>query len=176
MGSYQSDSDNDDSEDRKKSSNIITTGNLWSTTNYITYKSSQSLHSVTHTFFKKDWTQCTDASTGHPYYWNIVTKEVTWEIPTDYRLFLEEAAKHGSQFLKKWILCYTDDNAPYFFNEITREISWDKPEDFTETESIRPANKQTTGHENAVENVSVLLISKLLCRPVRKKTQTDTAR
>lgn len=168
MGSYQSDSDNEDSEDRKKSSNIITTGNLSSTTNYITYKSSQSLHSVTHTFLKIDWTQCTDASTGHPYYWNIVTKEVTWEIPTEYRLFLEEAAKQGSQFLKKWTLCYTDDNAPYFFNEITREISWNKPEDFTETESKCPANKQTTGHENAVVNVSIVIISKLLCRPVRK--------
>lgn len=111
-----------------------------------------------------------DASTGHPYYWNIVTKEVTWEIPTEYRLFLEEAAKQGSQFRKKWILCYTDDNAPYFFNEITREISWDKPEDFTETESKRPANKQITGHKNAVENVSMVMISKSLCRPVRKKT------
>lgn len=109
-----------------------------------------------------DWTQCTDVSTGHPYYWNIITKEVTWEMPTEYRLFLDEAAKQGAQILKKWILCYTDDNAPYYFNEVTREISWEKPEDYAETSKIHTeknatsssSSKHKAGHSNHVENVS----------------------
>lgn len=84
--------------------------------------------------FYSDWTQCTDASSGHPYYWNIVTKEVTWEIPIEYQRFLDRAVILANpNALKKWILCYTDDNAPYYFNEITREISWEKPIDFTES-------------------------------------------
>lgn len=80
-----------------------------------------------------DWTQCTDASSGHPYYWNIVTKDVTWEMPIEYQTFLEQTMLRNSYSLKKWILCYTDDNAPYYFNEITREISWEKPIDFNQT-------------------------------------------
>lgn len=70
-----------------------------------------------------------------PYYWNIVTKDVTWEMPEEYRRFLNEATLRNSQSHKKWILCYTDDNAPYYFNEITREISWEKPADFVESSS-----------------------------------------
>lgn len=80
-----------------------------------------------------DWTQCTDASSGHPYYWNIVTKDVTWEMPNEYRRFLDRSVLQNSHFLKKWILCYTDDSLPYYFNEVTREISWEKPEEFVES-------------------------------------------
>ncbi|XP_055301960.1 formin-binding protein 4-like isoform X2 [Sitodiplosis mosellana] len=105
VGDYQSDSDNDDSEPKQRTIKNITT----------------------------DWTQCTDASSGHPYYWNIVTKDVTWEMPIEYRQFLDQAVLQNSHSLKKWILCYTDDNAPYYFNEITREISWERPADFAET-------------------------------------------
>lgn len=79
-----------------------------------------------------DWTQCTDANTGHPYYWNIVTKEVTWEMPVEYQHFLEHSLTINSNSLKKWILCYTDDNTPYYFNEVTREISWEKPDDLNQ--------------------------------------------
>lgn len=88
-----------------------------------------------------DWTQCTDASSGLPYFWNIATKDVTWEMPTEYQHFLDHAISQNANSLKKWILCYTDDNAPYYFNEVTREISWEKPDDFTESTN----NHRTTG-------------------------------
>lgn len=75
-----------------------------------------------------DWTQCTDESTGHPYYWNIVTKEVTWEMPIEYQHFLEYSLAQNANSLKKWTLCYTDDGASYYFNAATREISWKEPD------------------------------------------------
>lgn len=96
----------------------------------------------------EDWTQCTDASSGHPYYWNIVTKDVTWEMPMEYQLFLEQTMQQNSYSLKKWILCYTDDNAPYYFDEITREISWEKPIDFNQTNSNPQSNNSNNIHAN----------------------------
>lgn len=90
--------------------------------------------------FSLDWTQCTDASTGHPYYWNIVTKEVTWEMPNDYKEFLDRAKVLNPKNQIKWILCYTDDNTPYYFNEITREISWEKPNGYVEPKHRKRKN------------------------------------
>lgn len=95
-----------------------------------------------------DWTQCTDASTGHPYYWNIVTKDVTWEMPTEYQLFLEHSLQRNPHSLKKWIICCTDDNAPYYFNEVTREISWEKPDDFIQTNTNPPNSNINNGKNN----------------------------
>lgn len=80
-----------------------------------------------------DWTQCIDANTGHPYYWNIVTKEVTWEMPKEYEDFLKKNATLIAKSSSKWSLCYSEDQTPYYFNEITREISYVKPEGFIES-------------------------------------------
>lgn len=103
-----------------------------------------------------DWTQCMDASTGHPYYWNIVTKEVTWEMPIEYQRFLEQAALSNPTSFRKWILCYTDDNAPYYFNEITREISWEKPDDFIEPSDLPDKSRSNSRQSNISESVSEL--------------------
>lgn len=84
--------------------------------------------------FSTDWTQCIDAKTGHPYYWNILTKEVTWEIPDEYEKFLKHnATKYkNTSSIGKWAVCHTDGEPSYYFNAITREISWEKPADFIE--------------------------------------------
>jgi hypothetical protein len=34
------------------------------------------------------WQQTLDDNTQYHYYWNTVTNEVTWEIPTDYTRYL----------------------------------------------------------------------------------------
>lgn len=107
-----------------------------------------------------DWTQCTDASSGHPYYWNIVTKDVTWEMPIEYQRFLEQVAMNNPQSFRKWILCYTDDNTPYYFNEVTREISWEKPDDFIESSSsglnneLPDKSRSNSRQSNISESVS----------------------
>lgn len=100
------------------------------------------LHSIS------DWTQCMDVSTGHPYYWNIVTKEVTWEMPNEYKEFLDRAKILHPKDLIKWILCYTDDNTPYYFNDLTREISWVKPEGFIEPEQRKAAKEKNVSRIN----------------------------
>lgn len=96
-----------------------------------------------------DWTQCIDANTGHPYYWNIDTKEVTWEIPHEYKQFLDKSALLNPNSKKNWILCFTDDNTPYYFNESTREILWEKPSDYVEmsTTSIQSSSNSGTNND-----------------------------
>lgn len=81
-----------------------------------------------------DWTQCIDKNTGHPYYWNIESKEVTWEIPDEYQRFLELSAANfaTTSTLSKWVHCNSDDQQPYYFNEVTREISWERPADYVD--------------------------------------------
>lgn len=37
-----------------------------------------------------NWQECYDESTGYPYYWNVETNQVTWEIPPEYKAWLEK--------------------------------------------------------------------------------------
>lgn len=81
-----------------------------------------------------DWTQCFDKNTGHPYYWNTLSKEVTWEMPAEYQTFLDSNTETSSKHKKNtWTTCYTDDEiTPYYVNEYTRIVSWDRPEGLLE--------------------------------------------
>lgn len=67
---------------------------------------------------------------------------MTWEIPNDYKEFLDRATVLNPNNLIEWKLCYTDDNTPYYFNELTREISWDKPDGFVETTQQNPVENK----------------------------------
>lgn len=40
-----------------------------------------------------DWEECFDDTSGFPYYWNINTNEVTWEIPSDYKKWKSQQKK-----------------------------------------------------------------------------------
>lgn len=80
-----------------------------------------------------NWTKCTDHAVGHPYYWNMETKEVTWEMPTEYHQFLETSK---SQFSELPIDDYwkkgEDKNTTFFVNELTRIVTWQKPPGYKE--------------------------------------------
>lgn len=153
VGDYQSDSDNDDTEHRQGALGSVTTGE-WIYPIVLIWLSLNGVNCFL------DWTQCTDASSGHPYYWNIVTKDVTWEMPIEYQRLLEQVAINNPQSLRKWILCYTDDNTPYYFNEVTREISWEKPDDFIEPSSsglnneLPDKSRSNSRQSNISESVS----------------------
>lgn len=116
-----------------------------------------------------DWTQCFDKITGHPYYWNTISKEVTWEIPTEYQGYLDSQKQSLSDVSKRnaWIICYADDEkaTPYYVNEYTREVSWEKPINFVETilELPKvPQNSKATQKEIPLKAVNRHL------KPVRK--------
>lgn len=79
-----------------------------------------------------EWTQCKDVTTGLPYYYNIATKDVTWEMPHEYEQYLRYALIQYPNQLVQWTVCHTEDNSKYYFNEFTREISWEKPDDYIE--------------------------------------------
>lgn len=100
---------------------------------------------ITYFSFKSfsDWTQCIDTNTGHPYYWNIVTKEVTWEMPQEYEDFLKKNETIIATNVNKWSLCYSEDQTPYYFNDVTREISWEKPEGFVEAADAKTPYSNT---------------------------------
>lgn len=122
---------------------------------------------------KIDWTQCIDKNTGHPYYWNIETKEVTWEMPAEYEQFLRNNALNITKESKKnvWVLCQPDtDTASYYFNEITREISWEKPEDYIEP--IIEAIKQTNVHTVTMEHAKQSKKSRKQPKAKEKKMKT----
>nr|XP_018897949.1 PREDICTED: formin-binding protein 4-like [Bemisia tabaci] len=36
------------------------------------------------------WQECHDENSGYPYYWNMTTNEVTWEMPAEYQLALQK--------------------------------------------------------------------------------------
>lgn len=126
-----------------------------------------------------DWSQCTDAKTGHPYYWNIVTKEVTWEMPIEYQQFLECSLARNANSQKKWILCHTDDSAPYYFNEVTREISWEKPDDLNQVNNYPQSSDADAGkrnestHLNNDELVSCTLLLLLFLKKKEIYIQVD---
>ncbi|XP_037040805.1 formin-binding protein 4-like [Bradysia coprophila] len=80
-----------------------------------------------------NWTQCIDQGTGHPYYWNTLTKDVTWEMPAEYEKFLQQSLRSkNSNKENSYTVCYTDENVPYYVNEHTRQVSWEKPAGFVE--------------------------------------------
>lgn len=39
------------------------------------------------------WQECFDESTGYPYYWNVETNAVTWEMPPEYKQWVTQANK-----------------------------------------------------------------------------------
>lgn len=82
-----------------------------------------------------------DKNTGHPYYWNIDTKDVTWEVPADYQSYLDRnaTALADPRVANMWTVCFADDTqtSVYYVNEFTRIVSWNKPIGFVEPE--RPA-------------------------------------
>ena len=75
-----------------------------------------------------------DPSTGHPYYWNISTKEVTWEKPEEYAKYKKEIEKFSTKLHDDyWTVGYSEGNeTPYYVNEYTRVVSWEKPANFKE--------------------------------------------
>lgn len=95
-----------------------------------------------------NWTKCIDKNTGHPYFWNMITKEVTWEMPEDFATYLQQTANEPKQ--SSWILAYSDDGTQYYFNEAMREISWEKPSDYIELitkHQIENVKSQSSGDE-----------------------------
>lgn len=99
-----------------------------------------------------DWTQCIDNNSGHPYFWNISTKEVTWEMPAEYEAFLRRSALSKRKSQDKWIICYSDDGTKYFFNEATREISWEESAEYTESYTPQANGKKTSAGPKSSES------------------------
>lgn len=95
-------------------------------------------------FYCLDWTQCIDKNTGHPYFWNISTKEVTWEMPSEYEEFLRRSALSKQPRQNKWLICYSDDGTKYFFNETTREISWEQPNEYVDSYTMQQTTNGKT--------------------------------
>ncbi|GMI04418.1 hypothetical protein TrVE_jg7467 [Triparma verrucosa] len=83
-----------------------------------------------------DWVENTDASTGRKYYANTVTKESSWEYPTELKVAEAGGAKPKDEWVEK-----LDANSGnyYYYNRTTKDTTWDKPADF------KPAEKPAAG-------------------------------
>ncbi len=71
------------------------------------------------------WKSAIDKVTGKTYYWNNMTKEVTWKAPAG---FIE--LRHTSPL---WKAAYdTTTGKTYYYNKKTKEVSWSKPNNIVE--------------------------------------------
>ena len=72
------------------------------------------------------WKSAIDKVTGKTYYWNNMTKEVTWKAPAG---FIE--LRHTSPL---WKAAYdTTTGKTYYYNKKTKEVSWSKPNNIVES-------------------------------------------
>jgi len=119
-----------------------------------------------------DWTECEDPVTGDSFFYNDITGECEWELPTDIQFARdeekrrkdetviqgaqEEAAvllwnmKHNSE---RWRAEHdSESGATYYVNNTTGETSWDSPEEFVSksTDELQ-AMKETLKQEAAKE-------------------------
>ncbi|XP_059610254.1 formin-binding protein 4-like [Phlebotomus argentipes] len=114
LGAYNSDSDDEESAEEQ-----------------VQRKHGNNGASVADNITQTEWTQCFDRDTGHPYFWHISTKEVTWEMPEEYRAYLEWVMSSTMSSEHRWKVYEAEDGkATYYVDEVTRVVSWDMPEEF----------------------------------------------
>lgn len=113
-----------------------------------------------------------DENTGHPYYWNTETKDVTWEVPADYQAYLDQNATilKDPRVTNMWTMCSSDESPAnvYYVNELTRIVSWNKPIGFVEpTTAIAVQAKATSVEPKPKKNI----IKRR--KPVKSKTTNN---
>ena len=70
------------------------------------------------------WVTEHDAFTGKDYYWNIHTREVTWELP-------RELGGGPLNNVIEWVKVFSPrDDRYYFYNNYTEKFVWEKPEGY----------------------------------------------
>lgn len=147
----------------KNAFNFFTTGNSLSLIGHYNNSDSEDDNEINETTtpsvqktISSDWTECIDKSTGHSYYWNTKTKEVTWEIPDAYKNYLEIISKNrkykSSDKNKYWTTCYDDNKQPYYVNKLTRVVAWEKPKEMTEPSVEKNRRTANRVKENKREN------------------------
>lgn len=98
-----------------------------------------------------------DENTGHPYYWNTDTKEVTWEVPSDYQAYLDQNASvlRDPRVANMWTKYFSEDTPPnvYYVNELTRIVSWNKPIGFVDAETAVAKVEAVSDEPQAKKNI-----------------------
>uniref|UniRef100_A0A1B0CFG1 WW domain-containing protein n=1 Tax=Lutzomyia longipalpis TaxID=7200 RepID=A0A1B0CFG1_LUTLO len=111
LGAYNSDSDNENEEEAPE-------------------ERKNGMNADNNTLYT-EWTQCFDRDSGHPYFWNIQTKEVTWEMPQEYSTYLEWVKSSKFSHEQRWKVYEAEDTkTPYYVDEVTRIVFWEMPEEY----------------------------------------------
>lgn len=105
--------------------------------------------------FNTSWTKCFDKKTGHPYYWNTDSREVTWDVPAEYSKYLnciKQTGRLHDNKPKYWVACQTDDrDQVYYVNKISRIVSWDVPEGYDVKKSLKSIENEIKSVERSVK-------------------------
>ncbi|XP_055704040.1 formin-binding protein 4-like isoform X2 [Phlebotomus papatasi] len=138
LGVYNSDSDDEENEEKEVQEKHGNNGAA----------------EVADNIVQTDWTQCYDRETGKPYFFNTSSNQHQWEMPEDYRLYLEWVRRNKfSETEQKWKVYEAEDSGvPYYVNEVTRIVSWEMPEGYRKhlesqkkeqmrKKSVKPTNK-----------------------------------
>ncbi|CAH2305533.1 pre-mRNA-processing factor 40 homolog A [Pelobates cultripes] len=87
---------------------------------------------------------------GRIYYYNIETKQSTWEKPDDLKSPVE-------QLLSKcpWKEFKSDSGKPYFYNSQTKESRWAKPKELEDLEVMIKAEESSAAQEDSTHPVPI---------------------
>ena len=61
---------------------------------------------------------------GRKFYYNLITKESTWEKP--------DILKSPEELQCEWTEYFNKEGKPYYYNSKTKKSQWDKPKEFIE--------------------------------------------
>ena len=108
------------------------------------------------------WVTEHDAFTGKDYYWNIHTREVSWELP-------KELGGGPLAGIIEWVKVFSPrDDRYYYYNNYTEECTFDKPDDFNE--SLNALGKMSMSQEmRSAIKIQNLFRAKLAREELRKK-------
>uniref|UniRef100_A0A1Y1LTC9 WW domain-containing protein n=2 Tax=Photinus pyralis TaxID=7054 RepID=A0A1Y1LTC9_PHOPY len=95
-----------------------------------------------------DWQECFDSSSGFSYYWNVKTDQVTWEAPTEFKLWKQENPNHNATNQKPAV-------APLFPSTLSSTKIYKLQDDVTNITNNRQESSTTA---KSTRNDRVVLI------------------
>lgn len=97
------------------------------------------------------WTTCEDKATGNPYFWNIETKEVSWDQPEELRKYLAYVEQHKDELTRSYgenrFVTHSGltQGSSFFLDQLLRKVSWEMPtKSATTTTTERNADSPRT--------------------------------
>ncbi|GLV43659.1 hypothetical protein CBL_07014 [Carabus blaptoides fortunei] len=104
LAHYNSDSDQEETNVSKPNKLVDKVDDFLQEINQLVPTKDKDQHNKENASVSNAWQECFDESTGYPYYWNVETNDVTWEMPQEYRDRLTKKSVADTQASEKPII------------------------------------------------------------------------